>query len=84
MSMDKTTLYLPHDMKRELEAVARRSGRAQAVIVREALAQYLGQQPRPWPKSIGAGSDPELSGADSEDWLRENWGKHLDAELGRR
>jgi hypothetical protein len=84
MSMDKTTLYLPNELKRELKAAARRLGRAQADIVREALEQYLEKQPRPWPpKSMGIISDGTLSGADSEDWLRENWIKELERKLPR-
>lgn len=71
--MQKTTLYLTEDIQRGLKETARRTGRSEAELVREALTLYLGQQARPWPKSIGIVSDPELSGADSEDWLRANW-----------
>ena len=82
--MDKTTLYLPNDMKRELEAVARRSGRAQADIVREALARYLANQPRQLPRSLGAASDGTLDAAHIKDWIRENWIKELERELSDR
>jgi plasmid stability protein len=72
--MNKTTLYLTDDLQRALKDVARRLGRSQADVVREALETYvLQQQPRPLPRSLGAGSDPDLSAADSEAWLRANW-----------
>ena len=78
--MDKTTLYLPDELRRALKDAARRSGRAQADLVREALQLYLGNQTRPWPKSIGAGADGTLDARDSEDWLRAQWSKKLGDE----
>jgi hypothetical protein len=77
MSMDKTTLYLPFELRHALKDAARRSGRAQAELVREALQLYLGNQVRPWPKSIGAASDGRVDARDSEDWIREHWDEDL-------
>jgi plasmid stability protein len=71
--MRKTTLYLPDALHETLRSTARRIGKSQADIVREALEAYLQAQPRPIPRSIGAGEDPNLSGEDSEAWLREHW-----------
>ena len=71
--MHKTTLYLPEDLQRTLKEVARRTGRREAAIVREALAVYLRHQVRPQLRSIGAGEDTELSARDSEAWLRDHW-----------
>jgi len=73
MSMDKTTLYLPYELRRALKDAARRSGRAQADLVREALEIYLSNQARPLPRSIGAAADGRVAARDSEDWLREHW-----------
>src|SRR5206468_1651199 len=39
--MEKTTLYLPKELQRELRETARREGRPQAALVREALDTYL-------------------------------------------
>jgi predicted transcriptional regulator len=69
--MHKTTVYLPEDLQRELKEVARRTGRREAVILREALADYLRRQVRPQPRSIGSGEDGELAARDSEAWLRD-------------
>jgi plasmid stability protein len=69
--MDKTTLYLPTELRIALRERSRRMGRPQAEVIREALQAYLHEhEGRPMPRSIGIGSDPELSGADAEDWLR--------------
>jgi hypothetical protein len=45
--MEKTTVYVDQHTKRELEAFARRVGRPQAELLREALVQYLERQKRP-------------------------------------
>lgn len=71
--MEKTTVYLPADLRGWLREESRRTGRTQAELMREALEAYAARRPRPLPTSIGLGSDPELSGADVEDWLRDNW-----------
>lgn len=75
--MEKTTLYLPDELHRALKAAAKREKRSVAEVMREALGQYVAQKPRPKLRSIGAGADPDFSGRDSEDWLKENWHKDL-------
>ena len=72
-SMEKTTLYLPQDLQRALRDEARRSGRPQAQLVREALRSYLDGRDRPQPSSLGLGDDRELAARDSEDWLAREW-----------
>jgi predicted transcriptional regulator len=71
--MEKTTLYLPADLRGLLKEAARRTGRPEAVIVREALRSYLQQQGRPAPRSLGLGENAELSGRESEAWLKAHW-----------
>ncbi len=58
--MEKITLYLPRDLWVALRDVARRSGRPQAEIIREALAAYLQQPARPMPRSLGLGDNADL------------------------
>ena len=73
--MNKTTLYLSPETQRGLRDLARRTGRHQADVIREALELYLRQHvERPQPRSIGAGEDSELTASASEDWLRAHWG----------
>ena len=39
--MKRTTIFIEPQVERELQALARRSGRPMAAIVREAVAQYV-------------------------------------------
>jgi len=71
--VERTTLYLPEGLRRSLKDAARRSGRPQAVLVREALTEYLAANGRPRPRSIGIADDAGVTAAESEDWLREHW-----------
>jgi predicted transcriptional regulator len=45
--VEKTTVYLDARAKRELEALAKRTGRPQAELLREALIEYIERQRRP-------------------------------------
>ena len=71
--MEKTTLYLPDDLHRALKEHARRSGRPQAVLMREALQAYLEGATWPHPSSIGVGEDDGVSARESEAWLAREW-----------
>lgn len=71
--MEKTTLYLPSDLHRALREIARRTGRPQASLMRDALQTYVGQFERPPLRSLGLGDNAELSAEDSEEWLGRNW-----------
>lgn len=71
--MNKTTLYLPDDLHRSLQAAARRTGRSQAKLIRDAVEQYLAGDERPKLVSIGLGDDPGLDAQDHEAWLSEQW-----------
>ncbi len=71
--MEKTTLYLPGELQSILRQLARRTGRAQADLIREALTEYVSRQEPPRPRSIGAGEDADLAARDSKAWLRSDW-----------
>jgi metal-responsive CopG/Arc/MetJ family transcriptional regulator len=71
--MEKTTLYLPEELQRELRETAGREGRPQAELIREALDAYLRNRPRPRPQSIGMLEDPELRAEDAKPWVRDRW-----------
>lgn len=73
--MEKTTLYLPPELRRALREQGRRSGRAQAELIREALGEYLARRPRPQPRSIGVVASGKVTGRNSEAWLRREWGR---------
>lgn len=62
MVMFKTTVYLPDDLKTELERAASEMGRSEAEIIREgirlAVERYLAAPPR---SGIFESGDPHLS-----------------------
>jgi predicted transcriptional regulator len=51
--MQKTTVYLPADLKAAVERAARRRGIAEAEVIREAIAQAV-DRPRPQPGLFAA------------------------------
>lgn len=78
--MKRTTIFLTDDLEHLLQETARRTHRPQAEIVRDALGQYLRAQPRPWPRSIGIGSNtgPSVTSENVKGWVREQWRQELD------
>jgi predicted transcriptional regulator len=77
--MERTTLYLSPELQSALRSIARRTGRPQAELIRDALTAYVSTQERPMPRSIGAASDGSLPSADAKAWVRDQW-----AERDRR
>lgn len=73
--MEKTTVYIPEEVQRNLRQMARREGRPQAALVRQALEEYLEKAGRPHLRSVGAGEDKGLTAQDAEAWLEAEWGK---------
>ncbi len=72
--MQKTTVYLPDDIRRGLDGAARETGRSQAELIRDALRTYLGERPAPWPQSIGRHrSSGGFAARDDEEILAERW-----------
>jgi Arc/MetJ-type ribon-helix-helix transcriptional regulator len=74
--VQKTTVYLPDDIRRDLDGAARDTGRPQAELIREALRAYLADRPSAWPASIGrhrSGSG-EFAARDDEEILAARWG----------
>ncbi len=72
-TLEKTTVYLPTELRRQLGEVARRRHVTQAELIREALRAFLADQGRPVLRSLGAGRSKELTGRSAREWLRENW-----------
>lgn len=78
--MEKTSLYLPAHLQRALRDAARREGRAQADIVRDALTSYLAGRPRPQPTIIGIAKHTAEDGVGSANikaWVRREWAKDM-------
>lgn len=72
--MEKTTVYLPPELQVELRAAAKRLGKPQAQIVRDAVAAYVADLPDWFPKGCGIGEDATLDARDLERVLDAEWG----------
>jgi len=60
--MFKTTVYLPEDLKRRLGRLARRRGRSEAALIREALERLTADETPPRPRlPLIHGDDPHLA-----------------------
>jgi Arc/MetJ-type ribon-helix-helix transcriptional regulator len=58
----KTTVYLPEELKRELERTASATGRSEAELIRDAIRVLIAAQQRPRPQGgLFEGDDPTLS-----------------------
>jgi hypothetical protein len=71
--MERTTVYLSSDLRRELEDAARRERRPKAELVREALQQYLNRQGRPRPSFVGSMEQTDVRSEDAKAWVRGEW-----------
>lgn len=50
--MNKTTLYLPDDLKRAVTAAARRRSVSEAEVIRQAIATVVGGEETPEPTPV--------------------------------
>jgi hypothetical protein len=74
--MRKTTIYLPDELKKRIETVARRSGKAEAEVIRDAISAATSGAGGPVPRipltDAGLG-DPTI--AENVDALLESFGR---------
>jgi Arc/MetJ-type ribon-helix-helix transcriptional regulator len=71
--MEKTTIYLPLELRAQIKAAAHQEGRSQAEFIRDALRARFEHRERPTLRSTGIASDPGFSSEDIDEWLVENW-----------
>jgi len=72
--VEKTTVYLPTEIKLSIKASAKRQGATEAQVIREALAVYLAAEPCELPSIFSSAStDGSVNSENYEDWLAENW-----------
>jgi hypothetical protein len=78
-SLEKTTVYLDAETRRGLRAMSRSTGRAQAELIREALAAYLDHSPRhALPSWVGAWKNgPETDAALIKRGARARWSEDV-------
>lgn len=64
MSMDKTTIYLPRELKAAIMRAARRRGTSEAEVIRDSIRTAVGTE-RPRPRGgLFASGDPIARQAD--------------------
>ena len=73
--MRRTTVFLPDETAAALAEAARRLGRPQSELLREALEEYLPRHARPWPRSVGAGHHriEGVTARNAKAWVRAEW-----------
>ena len=69
--MKKTTVYLPDELKAQLERVAGASGRSEAELIREAVGQLVRNSTPPKPRlPLFESTDPTLADRVDEELAR--------------
>lgn len=71
--MERTTVFLPMDLRRKLADESRRRQQPQAVLIREALVQYLARNRAEQPKLVGAVTVEGVDAREAKSWVREEW-----------
>jgi hypothetical protein len=71
--MEKTTIYLTHELRLALCQAARQKGRPQAALIREAIACYLESTEPPWPKTAGMFEGFPIPAEQVDDWIENHW-----------
>lgn len=72
--MKKTTIYLPDELKEQIEATAREKKMSEADVIREAASAYVVKRRRPRVPLTGRGlGDPTI--AERVDELLDGFGK---------
>jgi len=82
--VDKTTVYLTRELRLRLESLARRERRPQAVLIREALSEYLDGRGSSMPSFVGSVSIPGTDAATFKREAREQWYRDMLEEEERR
>ena len=59
--MQKTTVYLPDDVKADLERTAAETGRSEAEVIREAVREAVTRRPPPPTIGILVSDDPHFA-----------------------
>ena len=82
--MEKTTIYLPEDLRWYLKDAAQRTGKSQADLIRDALEAQRDSAPRRLPGSIGAFESDGSQAPLTRELIRGEYQDHLDGKFGHR
>jgi Ribbon-helix-helix protein, copG family len=74
--MQKTTVYLPIHLHERLRSTAKREGRPQADLVREAIEERLDRSDQHAPSIVGMFDEPvDVTSHDVKDRIRREWAR---------
>jgi hypothetical protein len=82
--MEKTTIYLPADLRWYLKDAAERTGRSQADLIRDALEAHRAAQPQPQVTVIGIGNRKPKIPAHDSDANRKDLDEYINQKMQRR
>lgn len=71
--MERTTIFIPAELRRRLADEARRRRLPQAAIVREALERYLLSSIPDAPRFVGSAAVEGVDAREAKAWVREQW-----------
>ncbi len=79
--MERTTIYLPRDLRLYLKDAAQRSGKSQADIIRAALEAQRGSAPAPNLTIVGIAASNSAVRAADRDGQRAAYRRHLEEKF---
>ena len=82
--MEKTTIYLPDDLRWYLKDAAQRTGKSQADLIRDALEAQRDAAPRRMPGSVGAFASEGAQAPLTRELIRGEYQEHLDRKFEHR
>lgn len=74
-AMERTTIFLPPELRRRLADEARRRSLPQAVLVREALTRFLDEGGSERPRLIGSAAVEGVDARSAKSWVRGEWSR---------
>jgi Arc/MetJ-type ribon-helix-helix transcriptional regulator len=80
--MQKTTIYLPRDLRWFLREEAAKTGKSQAELIREGVETLRQSKPVELPRTIGIVQDGTLDAEHAKDWIREHMIEDLENKHG--
>jgi predicted transcriptional regulator len=66
-------IELSEELDRNVTELARRTGRAETDVLRDAIVAYVRAPDAMRPRSDGTIDDPDLAARDIDGWLAANW-----------
>jgi predicted DNA-binding protein len=73
--MERTTIFMPANLRLRLADEAHRRRLSQAAIIREALEHYLDESHTERPHLVGVAAVPRVDAKTAKAWTRDQWAR---------